>query len=226
LLRGQFGKLQCHRSESDEAVRMRRAHLRQLLILQIDQLAREILVRGIPESVDAHGLDVDPHFVHRLNPRGSQAGVIVSAERDSGARAPLDLRALEQLRGFGHAHVAVDVHGFHAALPYHGGLVFYPASNLRGPSRGHRIAEFAADKNDASGGAHNALYKIPAIRHRFSFSCRQSFGTVLSAFLCVLCVKPSKKLTPSTQRKTEDRGVRKHGGNPGRKSIGTPTPCR
>ena len=155
---------------------MRRAHLRKFLILQVDQLGRKILVRGVPERVDADGLNVDAHFVHDLNPCGSQSGVIVPAERNSGAETPLNFRALEKIRGFGHAHVAVNVHGFHAALPYHDGLVLCAASNLRGTSRGHRIADIAADKNDASGSAHNALYEIPAIRHYFSFGCQPACG--------------------------------------------------
>ena len=181
LLGGQLGKLQRHRCERDEAVRVGRAHLRQLLILQVDQLGRQILVGRIPERVDADGLDVDAHLVHLLNPCGSQSGVIVTAERDSGAETPLNFRALEQLGRFRHAHMAVNVHGFHAALPYHDWFVLCANCSLRRASRRHRSADIAADKNNTRGRAHNALYEIPAIRHFFLLLCGLLTAGSLSA---------------------------------------------
>src|SRR5207245_5232800 len=52
LLGGEVGVLQRHRREGDEALGIRGARLGELLVLDLDDLAGEIAVRGVPVRVD------------------------------------------------------------------------------------------------------------------------------------------------------------------------------
>ena len=72
LLDRQIGMLQRHRRQPDEAIRVGRAPLRELLVLNRDDPARQIAVGAVPPAaLMAQRLHVDAPFVHQ---RGCGAG--------------------------------------------------------------------------------------------------------------------------------------------------------
>jgi len=76
LLGGEVRVLQRHRREGDEALRVRRAGLGELLVLDLDDLSRDVAVRRVPIRIDAERLDVDALLVHRAEPlRGLRRNV-------------------------------------------------------------------------------------------------------------------------------------------------------
>ena len=66
LLHGEVGKLQGQRGESPEPIRPRRAQLRQLLVIDLDDRGRRVAVLAVPERIDRQHLHVDRHRVHLL----------------------------------------------------------------------------------------------------------------------------------------------------------------
>ena len=76
LLGGELGMLQRRRREGDEAVGVGRAELDQRLVLDLDQLGRDVALGAVPVGIDAERLDVDALRVHR---RDAHAGVGPSA---------------------------------------------------------------------------------------------------------------------------------------------------
>jgi hypothetical protein len=52
LLDGQVRVLESYRGEGDEGVGVGRAQLGELFVLDLNHLAREVTVRGVPEGVD------------------------------------------------------------------------------------------------------------------------------------------------------------------------------
>ena len=109
LLGGEVRVLQGHRRERDEALRVGRARRRELLVLEGDDLSREIAVGLVPARVDAERLDVDALLVHRLQAHRELRGhVEIGAER-----RPAELEA-EQQGGLGHCAVRVPVDGLDA----------------------------------------------------------------------------------------------------------------
>ena len=68
LLHREVGRLQGERGEGGEAVGLGGAELGQLLVLQLDDLARELAVAAVPEGVDRQHFHVDGLRVHRLQP--------------------------------------------------------------------------------------------------------------------------------------------------------------
>src|SRR5205823_3192852 len=58
LLGGEVGVLERHRREGDEALGVRGARLGELLVLDLDDLPRQVAVRLVPVRVDAERLDV------------------------------------------------------------------------------------------------------------------------------------------------------------------------
>ena len=69
LLDGQLRVLHGSGRESDEAIRMRRAQLGELLVLRFDEFFGEVAVGLVPERIDADRLDVDALRVHLLDAR-------------------------------------------------------------------------------------------------------------------------------------------------------------
>ena len=66
LLGGEVRMLQRHARERDEPVGLGRADLGQRLVLDPDQLRRDVPVRRVPVGIDAERLHVDALRVHRL----------------------------------------------------------------------------------------------------------------------------------------------------------------
>ncbi len=60
LLGGEIGVLQRHGCEGDEALGVRGACLRELLVLELADLPGEVAIRLVPVRVDAERLDVGP----------------------------------------------------------------------------------------------------------------------------------------------------------------------
>ena len=109
LLGREVGVLQGHRRERDEPVRMRRAELGQLLVLQLDQLRRDVAIRVVPVRIDAERLDVDALRVHRAD-----------AIRDPRLQQELRLHLPSHERhGFGERAVRVYVHRLHTLAVHH-----------------------------------------------------------------------------------------------------------
>src|SRR4030095_11539666 len=86
LGRGQIGMLQGDRREGHEAIRMRRARLRELLVLDLANVGYEVAVRLVPVGIDAEGLDVDAVRVH-----GREALLGRSHQQLRGSARRLDL---------------------------------------------------------------------------------------------------------------------------------------
>ena len=66
LLGGEVRMLERHAREGDEPVGLGRADLGERLVLDADQLRRDVPVRRVPVGVDAERLHVDALRVHRL----------------------------------------------------------------------------------------------------------------------------------------------------------------
>src|SRR5512143_3851763 len=64
LLDREVGVLQRHRGKRDEAVGARAAEFGELLVLDSDDLARDVALRLVPGWIDAERLDVYALFVH------------------------------------------------------------------------------------------------------------------------------------------------------------------
>jgi hypothetical protein len=109
LLDGEVRMLQRHRREGDEPVGLRRADLRERLVLDLDELARDVPVRRVPVGVDAERLDVDALLVHR-------ADAVCLAGHEEGFRLE---RSPHQGHRRGHRAVRVHVHGLHALALHH-----------------------------------------------------------------------------------------------------------
>ena len=79
---GEVGILQRHRGEGDEALRVRRADLGELLVLDPDRPLRATSRSAVPVRVDAERLDVDALLVHRrmrVGASSSSKGRMVSS---------------------------------------------------------------------------------------------------------------------------------------------------
>jgi hypothetical protein len=110
--------LQGHTAQSGEPFRMRGAQLRNFLILNLDDLAREILIRPIPKRIDRQGLDINSHFIQIremfFNIIVHVGGIVRTCLRRI-ARAPLAPDAiLDEIPGFRHANMSVNVNDLHA----------------------------------------------------------------------------------------------------------------
>ena len=101
--------LQRHRREGDEPVGLGRADLRERLVLELDELARDVPLRRVPVGVDAERLDVDALLVHR-------ADAVRRAGHEEGLRLE---RSPHQGHRRGHRAVRVHVHGLHALALHH-----------------------------------------------------------------------------------------------------------
>src|SRR5207245_4242968 len=64
LLGREVRVLQRHRGEGDEAIRVRRAGLGELLVLERDEPAGDVTIGLVPVRIDAERLDVDALLVH------------------------------------------------------------------------------------------------------------------------------------------------------------------
>ena len=98
----------CRVSEAKAAKRsgLDGAELGQLLVLQLDDLARELAVAAVPEGVDRQHLHVDGLAVHRLQP-------LVDLDEGLGRavdRRQLDGGAVGAQQRAGLAEVAMGVH--------------------------------------------------------------------------------------------------------------------
>jgi len=92
--------LQSDRRQTDKPVRLRRANLGELLVLQFDDLTGEFGLGLVPKDrVDAERFDVDALFVHRLD-----------AFRRDGERLQLYLQSHKRIR-LGHMAMSVHVDG-------------------------------------------------------------------------------------------------------------------
>jgi hypothetical protein len=118
LLGGEVRMLQGHARERDEPIGLGRADLGQRLVLDPDELRRDVPVRRVPVGVDAERLDVDALRVHR-----AEALLGIGHEEGLG----LELAPHERHRGRDRA-VGVHVHRLHAS-PAHDHLAPPP---LRG----------------------------------------------------------------------------------------------
>jgi hypothetical protein len=68
LLRGEVGMLKGDGREPDEAVRLRRAQLRELLVLELDHGLGQVAFGLVPSGVDAERRHVDALLVHDAKP--------------------------------------------------------------------------------------------------------------------------------------------------------------
>src|SRR6516225_4273958 len=86
LLRGEVGILQGERSKGGEALRLRRAQLGELLVLQLDDRRRGVTVLAIPERIDGKHFHVDRHGVHLSEALGDDDVLVLGAvNRDEDA---------------------------------------------------------------------------------------------------------------------------------------------
>ena len=149
LLGGEVRVLQRDRGKGDEAVRLRRAQRGQLLVLQLDELTREVAVGLVPIGVDAQRLDVDALLVHGLDALGAHDqgfGIHLEAHQGHGVRE---------------GAMRVHIHGFHAAAVHH----HLAASRCRLRVCMRRMRQFAADEGYTSHGAGHAADEVPACGH-------------------------------------------------------------
>ena len=93
--------LQGRRREGDEAVGVGGAELDQRLVLDPDQLGRDVALGAIPVRVDAERLDVDALRIHR---RDARAGVVHQQARRFE-------RMIDQRHRRRHGAMGVDVDG-------------------------------------------------------------------------------------------------------------------
>ena len=144
----------------DETIRMRGAEFRDFLVLNLDDLAREIHIGPIPERIDRHGLHIDSHFVQI---RETLFYVIVHVGRIfrlgllhiAGAALARDA-ILDEFPGFGHANVGVDVNDLYALAANDDVAPFAFGGGLRA---GLRQLQRKPKKNSRNSNARN---KIPA----------------------------------------------------------------
>src|SRR5436190_6509604 len=160
LLGGEVGVLQRHRREGDEALGIGGARLRELLVLELDDLPGEIAVRRVPVRVDAERLDVDALLVHGPKSRRHLGGHMqVRSER-----RPTQFQ-IHQRQRLGHRAVRVDIHGPHAPAAHH----HVPAARLRPRGRGGH--QLASNKRETGERAAGGLEEFPA-RGRHGWSSR------------------------------------------------------
>jgi hypothetical protein len=92
LLHRKLGVLQRQRREGREPIRMRRGELRQLLVLDADDLGRQIAISAVPIRVDREHLHVDRLGIHALQAIiDGDVGVLGAANggrRQLGASSP------------------------------------------------------------------------------------------------------------------------------------------
>ena len=107
LLDREIGMLQRDGRETDEAIRVGRAPLRQLLVLNGDDSPRQLAVRAVPPAaLVAQNLDVDAPFIQRAKARRTehQGSVQVVADVAGEVRVADDV----QLRRLDEVAVNVD----------------------------------------------------------------------------------------------------------------------
>ncbi len=109
LFDGEIRMLQGDRRKCDEPVGLRAADLRERLVLDPDELLRDVPVGRVPVRVDAEGLDIDALLVHR-----AEALLRVRHEE----RLRLERPPHERHRR-GHRAVRVHVHGLHTPAAHH-----------------------------------------------------------------------------------------------------------
>ena len=146
LLHGQIRVLKRHRGEGDEAVRVVRAELRKLVVLDADDFGCKIALRAVPVRVDTERLHVDALLVHL--PDAPLAHLV-----DPRA-ALLCHRSAAHRERFRYDAVRMHVDGFDA-LPadFHDAattrrLRLGFALRTRSLQRAHGVSQLAAGKSD------------------------------------------------------------------------------
>ena len=148
LLGRQIGKLQRHRREPDEPIRMRRAPRGELLVLDGHDLARELAFGRVPERVDAQDLHVDPLLVDRFEAFGAEhETAFLIAPAPSPAALGRELRTFNDVADFGDRQVAVDV------------------DHLDAPAADGNFAPWRRLDEEAGGGAGAGLDECSAGQH-------------------------------------------------------------
>ena len=156
LLGGQLGMLQRGGREGDEAVGIGGAELDQRLVLDLDQLGRDVALGAVPVWVDAERLDVDALRVHR---RDARAGVVHQQARR------LE-RMLDQRHRLGHAAMGVHVDGLDPLAVDHdlaAARMGMPVGVGRGAEPGGCAQHLAAGEGD--GARRRAGHHVPGQRH-------------------------------------------------------------
>ena len=118
LLDRQIRVLQCQRGEAGKAIGLGSAQLSEFLVLNFDDLSRQVAILAVPERIDRQDLHVDRHCVHLLETLVDDDEVLLHAlhgRRDARGVLPHQVdRFLEEAM-----RVAVD--GLDAlALDHHG----------------------------------------------------------------------------------------------------------
>ena len=111
LLDREVRMLQRHGRERDEPIRLCRADLCELLVLDLDQLLHDVSVGLVPVRIDAERLDVDALLVHR-------AEAICQRRARHEERLRLQ-RPSHQRHRVRDCAVRVHVDGFHALAAHH-----------------------------------------------------------------------------------------------------------
>jgi hypothetical protein len=118
LLDSERRMLQGHAAKASETFLMRGAEFRNFLVLNLDDLARKIQIRPIPKRIDRNGLHVNSHFIQIRETLFNvivYVGRIVRVRQCHIARAALATDAiLDEIPGFRHSHVGVNVNNLHS----------------------------------------------------------------------------------------------------------------
>jgi hypothetical protein len=140
LFRGKIRMLQCRRREADEAVGVGRAELDQSLVLDLDQLGRDVALGAVPVGVDAERFDVDALRIHR---RDAHAGI-------GHQQARCLERVLDQGHRRGHRAMGVDVNRLDPFAVDHDLPAAAMRMRLRVPRRRSARHHRAAGEGDAA----------------------------------------------------------------------------
>jgi hypothetical protein len=157
LLRGEIRKLHRDGGEGRQPIRLRRAHLGHLLILDVHHPSNEVPFRPEPEGVDAHHLHIDALPVHVgkavRNRRSNQSAVELEQQR------LLERRPLHDRQDIAHRAMAVNVDRPHAAAV--DGDRALGRSNALRPAGGHAARDADNSRRDSAGGSE----ELPAALH-------------------------------------------------------------
>src|SRR5712692_2468486 len=172
--------LQRDRRQGNVAIRVGRAPSRELFVVQLDDLGRELAFGAIePKAIDAQHLNVDSSFVQR--PQALRPHHVGSTRpiADIGS----ELRVLDDVPHLRHDAVSVHIDDFYTPASYEH-LAARGGGGLRQWDSG--IHKSAASCHEHSGrGARHGLQETPAIRHgllRYSaiskLSCPQNIAVL------------------------------------------------
>ena len=164
-----FGR-QIRKLQSDRAI-CRKApfgavlhHLRELLILEIDEPCGQIALGPVPERIDAHYLNVDAFLIHDCEACFPERWIAVSNALQRRRASLFKSRSLQEAPHFRHVDVAMHINRLDSLPAHHDRLVLRDGSTRLLRHRSKKAASTARAYGRRRRAGHG-LQKLSAISH-------------------------------------------------------------